>query len=77
VNGGVVNEGVIGGEFDMTSLVSDLYLDIGIFLHCECIGNSMRGIPSLSLFDHVRILFSLNKEVILSLETLGLSGFSA
>ena len=61
----------------MTSLISGLDLDIETFLRCDSIGNSKGGIPSLSLLDRVNIPVSLNREVTLSLESYGLTGFSA
>ena len=60
----------------MTSLVSDLDLDIGTFLWNDSIGNSKGGIPSFSLLDLVNIPVYLNREVTLSLEPSGLIGFS-
>ena len=61
----------------MTSLVSDLDLDIETFLRCDSIGNSKGGIPSLSLLDRVNIPVYLNREVTLSSETSRLTTFSA
>ena len=69
-------EEVTEGKFDVTSLVSNLDLDIENFLRCDSIGNSKGGIPSLSLLDWVNIPVSLNREVALSSEASRLTGFS-
>ena len=61
----------------MTSLVSDLDLDIENVLWCDSTGNSKGESPSLSLLDRVNIPVSLNREVTPSSEASGLTRFSA
>jgi len=68
---------VNGWKDDVISLVSNLDLDVIIFLCHEGMGNSKRFTPSLSLFNLVNTSISCNKEVTLSSEASGLSGFSA
>ena len=60
----------------MTSLFSDLDLDIETFLQWDSSGNSKGGIPSFSLLDRVNIPIYLNREVTLSLEASRLTRFS-
>ena len=67
---------VNGWKGDVISLVSDYDLDATTFLRCGGMENSKGFTPSFSLCNIVNTPVSCNKEVILSLDSLGLFGFS-
>ena len=71
-----MNGEVNGWKGDVISLVSDSDLDEVTFLHRGGMGNSKGFTPSLSLWNLVNTPVSRNKEVTLSSEASGLSGFS-
>ena len=68
---------VNGWKGDAISLVSDTYVDEVTFLRHAGMGNSKGVTPSLSLCSLANTLVCCIKEVTLSSNTLGLSGFSA
>lgn len=71
-----VNGEVNGGKGEVISLVFESHLDVETFLHHEWMGNSKGVTLSLSLCNRVNTPVSRNKEVTLSPEALGFSGFS-